>query len=43
MYRIDYAYNTVYKYDEEQKAFLFYAKIDMLTKNELAQCEANQE
>ncbi len=42
LYRIDYGYNTVYQYDEDHEAYLFYAKINMLTEDELAHCVANQ-
>lgn len=39
MYRIDYSYNTVYKYDEDYNAYMFYAKINMLTEDEMEEIE----
>lgn len=42
-YRIDEAYNTVYEYSDENECFLFYAKINMLTDEEMEIIRANEE
>lgn len=41
-YRIDYAYGNVYQYSEEHNAYLFYAKISMLTTKEMKFIKANE-
>ena len=43
IYRIDYAADTVYKYYESQKAFLYYGKISMISDEEMEEIEANNE
>jgi hypothetical protein len=43
MYRIEYAYNAVYKWDESSKTFWFYKKLDQISDDELDEIKQDLE